>query len=100
MSGAISTDKYYVAQIHNMAATESSTLYLDYSHLNYWSEEYVKGFAEAVTERHFRFLPFLRRGLEQLVRKYEPEYWGKTGRQMTGGDAVGLSVGLRAQLIR
>ncbi len=73
-----------------MAATESSTLYLDYSHLSYWSEEYVKGFAEALTERHFRFLPFLRRGLESMVRTYEPEYWGKTGRQMGGGDGVQL----------
>ncbi|KAF8246201.1 MCM-domain-containing protein [Wilcoxina mikolae CBS 423.85] len=82
MQGSISTDKYYIAQIHNMSATDSCTLYLDFSHLRYWSETHVKGLAEAVTERHYRFLPFLRRGLEACIRKYEPEYWGKTGRQL------------------
>lgn len=90
MSGGISTDKYYIAQIHNMSATESCTLYLDFSHLRYWSETHVKGLAEAVTERHYRFLPFLRRGLEACIRKYEPEYWGKAGKQMAGGEGVGM----------
>ncbi|KAI5805189.1 MCM2/3/5 family-domain-containing protein [Geopyxis carbonaria] len=84
-SGAISTDKYYIAQIHNMAATEGSTIYLDYSHLRYWSETHVKGLAEAVTQHNYRFSPFLRRGLEQCVRKYEPEYWGKSGRGGSDG---------------
>jgi DNA replication licensing factor MCM6 len=88
MQGAISTDKYYIAQIHNMSATESCTLYLDFSHLRYWSDTHVKGLAEAVTERHYRFLPFLRRGLEACIRKYEPEYWGKTGRQLGTGEGV------------
>jgi DNA replication licensing factor MCM6 len=86
MAGNISTDKYYIAQIHNMAATDSCTLYLDFSHLRYWSEAHIKGLAEAVTERHYRFLPFLRRGLEACIRKYEPEYWGKTKQQMGAGN--------------
>jgi DNA replication licensing factor MCM6 len=88
VSSTISTDKYYIAQIHNMSATESSTLYLDFSHLSYWSEAHVKGLAEAVTERHYRFLPFLRRGLEACIRKYEPEYWGKAGQQMGVNEGV------------
>lgn len=88
VNGTQSTDKYYIAQIHNMAATEGSTLYLDYGHLSYWSEAHVKGFAEAVTERHYRFLPFLRRGLEEAIRRHEPDYWGKTGRQIGGGQGV------------
>lgn len=83
---AATTDKYYIAQIHGMAATDTTTMYLDYSHLNYWSETHVKGFAEAITERHYRFLPFMRRGLEEMVRKYEPEYWGRTGMGQGGGD--------------
>lgn len=96
----MSTDKYYIAQIHGMAATDSATLYLDYSHLSYWSETHIKGFAEAVTERHYRFLPFMRRGLEACVRKYEPEYWGKTGRmQGTGGGGVCASIAFFDQRI-
>ena len=109
LAGNISTDKYYIAQIHNMSATESCTLYLDFSHLRYWSESTVKGLAEAVTERHYRFLPFLRRGLEAMIRKYEPEYWGKTGRQMGTNEGVrafplftdsGSSLTARSQLRR
>ncbi|CAZ85275.1 unnamed protein product [Tuber melanosporum] len=74
------TDKYYIAAIHSMAVTESSTLFVDYAHLTYWSNTHVKGFVEAITERHYRFLPFLKRGLETCIRRYEPEYWGKTGK--------------------
>jgi len=48
----------------------------------------VKGFVEAITERHYRFLPFLKRGLEACIRRYEPEYWGKTGR---GGQSENVS---------
>ena len=48
----------------------------------------MKGFVEAITERHYRFLPFLKRGLEACIRRYEPEYWGKTGR---GGQSENVS---------
>lgn len=71
-----------------MAVTESSTLFVDYAHLTYWSNTHVKGFVEAITERHYRFLPFLKRGLEACIRRYEPEYWGKTGR---GGQSETVS---------
>lgn len=84
-----STDKYYIAAIHNMAAMDLSTLFIDYSHLIYWSEKNVLGFSEAITERHYRFLPFLRRGLETCIRRHEPEYWGKAGRGVGGSEGVG-----------
>jgi DNA replication licensing factor MCM6 len=71
-----------------MSVTESSTLFVDYAHLMYWSYTRVKGFVEAITERHYRFLPFLKRGLETCIRRHEPEYWGKTGR---GGASDGVS---------
>lgn len=71
-----------------MAAMELSTLFIDYSHLIYWSEKNVLGFSEAITERHYRFLPFLRRGLENCIRRHEPEYWGKAGRGAGGGEGV------------
>ncbi|KAL7272364.1 MCM DNA helicase complex subunit mcm6 [Rhizina undulata] len=80
------TDKYYIAAIHNMSATESSTLYVDYAHLAYWSEMQVRGLAEAIRERHYRFSTFLKRALEECIKKYEPEYWGKTSRGI-GGEA-------------
>lgn len=86
-----STDKYYIAAIHNMAAMDLSTLFVDYAHLAYWSNTSVPGLAEAITERHYRFLPFLRRGLEACIRRHEPEYWGKAGRGVGGGDGVSLS---------
>ncbi|TGZ85489.1 MCM-domain-containing protein [Ascodesmis nigricans] len=72
-------DPYYIQQIKALAATDTTTLYIDYRHLDYWSETHVRGFAEAICERHYRFLPFLRRGLEAMVRKYVPEYWARTG---------------------
>ncbi|KAI5845290.1 MCM2/3/5 family-domain-containing protein [Morchella snyderi] len=83
-----STDKYYIAAIHNMAAMDLSTLFVDYSHLEYWSKTNVRGFAEAITERHYRFLPFLRRGLEACIRRHEPEYWGKAGRGVGGNEGI------------
>lgn len=87
-----STDKYYIAAIHNMAAMDLSTLFIDYSHLIYWSEKNVLGFSEAITERHYRFLPFLRRGLETCIRRHEPEYWGKAGRGAGGGEGVSPTI--------
>lgn len=75
-----------------MAAMELSTLFVDYSHLIYWSEKNVLGFSEAITERHYRFLPFLRRGLEACIRRHEPEYWGKAGRGAGGGEGVSPTI--------
>ncbi|RPA76120.1 putative DNA replication licensing factor Mcm6 [Ascobolus immersus RN42] len=76
------TDKYYVAQIHGMKAYSLSTLYVDFAHINTYN--YV--LATALLDHYYRLLPYLTRGLHNLLLKHEPEYY-KAHRQAIG-DAV------------
>lgn len=72
-SSAVISDKYYVNQIHGMKTYELSTLYVDYSHMS----TYNNVLAQALIEHYYRLLPFLNRGLQNVVAKYEPEYFRK-----------------------
>ncbi|KZO90452.1 MCM-domain-containing protein [Calocera viscosa TUFC12733] len=63
-------EKYYISQIHNMKQNETSTLYVDFSHLL----ERDEVLARAISDQYYRFLPYLRRALQNLVREYEPDY--------------------------
>lgn len=71
-SSAVTTDKYYVAQIHGLRIYQLSTLYVDYNHLASWQGGHL---AEAIVDEYYRFLPFLTRGLHSLIAKYEPRYF-------------------------
>ncbi|KAI5785602.1 MCM2/3/5 family-domain-containing protein [Peziza echinospora] len=71
--GGIPTTKYYVARIHQLRASERSTLYVDFSHIN----EYNRALAEGIVEHYYRVLPFLTRGLQRKIAKYEPVYFKK-----------------------
>ncbi|KAG9238501.1 MCM2/3/5 family-domain-containing protein [Amylocarpus encephaloides] len=71
-SSAITTDKYYVAQIHGLRTYQLSTLYVDYKHL---SQFRAGALAEGIVEEFYRFLPFLTKGLHNMIAKYEPRYF-------------------------
>ncbi|GLI72774.1 MCM DNA helicase complex subunit mcm6 [Penicillium ochrochloron] len=71
-SGEMLSDKYYIAQIKGLKKFELSTLYVDFNHLAKWHNPIL---ADAIAEQYYRFLPFLTKGLHNLVAKYEPEYF-------------------------
>lgn len=53
--------------------TQQSTLYVDFSHIGYYNQ----ALAEGISEHYYRVLPFLSRGLQRKLAKYEPEYYKK-----------------------
>ena len=71
-SSAVTTDKYYVAQIHGMRTYQLSTLYVDYKHLESWNNGAL---ATGIMESYYRFLPFLTAALHNMIAKYEPQYF-------------------------
>ncbi|KAI9822959.1 MAG: MCM DNA helicase complex subunit mcm6 [Phylliscum demangeonii] len=82
---ASTTDKYYIAQIHGLRLYNLSTLYIDYQHLASMRNGTL---AVAITENYYRFLPFLTRGLHNMIAKYEPQYF-RDHRQPTGSTTQG-----------
>ncbi|EGO02002.1 hypothetical protein SERLA73DRAFT_104230 [Serpula lacrymans var. lacrymans S7.3] len=60
----------YIQQIHTMREYEITTLYVDYSHLLQKDDV----LADAIQKQYYRFLPYLRRALHNLVAEFEPEY--------------------------
>lgn len=71
-SSAYTTDKYYLAQIHGLRTYQLSTLYVDYTHLSQWKGGVL---AAGMVEEYYRFLPFLTKGLHNMIAKYEPQYF-------------------------
>lgn len=71
-SSAVTTDKYYVAQIHGLRTYQLSTFYVDYKHLETWHNGAL---AAGVMESYYRFLPFLTAALHNMIAKYEPQYF-------------------------
>jgi DNA replication licensing factor MCM6 len=53
-----------------MKEYQLTTLYVDFSHLL----EREEVLARAIQGQYYRFLPYLRRALQSLVRRYEPTY--------------------------
>jgi DNA replication licensing factor MCM6 len=94
-SSAVTTDKYYVAQIHGLRTYQLSTFYVDYKHLESWHNGAL---ATGIMESYYRFLPFLTAALHNMIAKYEPQYF-REHRQATassqqhtsGASAVGSS---------
>lgn len=60
----------YIDQIHTMREYELTTLYVDYGHL-LRADDIL---ADAIQKQYYRFLPYLRRALHNLVGLYEPDY--------------------------
>ncbi|GAA5845520.1 hypothetical protein JCM3766R1_001549, partial [Sporobolomyces carnicolor] len=78
---------YYQEQVKAMAEFQIATLYVDYQHL-LDSHDLL---AKAVTQQYYRFLPYMRRALQNLVKKYAPEYL-YTNSHVTSTAAAGLAV--------
>jgi DNA replication licensing factor MCM6 len=83
-SSELTTDKYYINQIHGLREFQLSTLYIDYRHLLAYREGTT--LAEAIASQYYRFLPFLTRAVHNLLAKYEPVYF-KDHRQMTSSSS-------------
>ncbi|KAI0700584.1 MCM-domain-containing protein [Cytidiella melzeri] len=60
----------YIEQIHTMREYELTTLYVDYGHLL----EKDDVLADAIQKQYYRFLPYIRRALHNLVAEFEPDY--------------------------
>ncbi|KAF9881620.1 DNA replication licensing factor mcm6 [Colletotrichum karsti] len=78
-SSAVTTDKYYVAQIHGMRALQLSTFYVDFRHLTSWQDG---GLADGIMRGYYRSIPFITAALHNMIAKYEPQYF-KEHRQPT-----------------
>ncbi|PIL37368.1 hypothetical protein GSI_01061 [Ganoderma sinense ZZ0214-1] len=61
----------YVEQIHTMRELELTTLYVDYGHMLLGESTQL---ADAIKNQYYRFLPYLRRAVQNLVAEFEPEY--------------------------
>ena len=71
-SSAVTTNKYYIAQIHGLRQFKLSTLYVDFTHLM----DHERGvLANAIQGDFYRFLPYMLRALNSLIAKYEPQYY-------------------------
>lgn len=64
------TEPPYVAQVAALAEFGRSTLYVDFTHLL----RYQSLLAEAVSQQYYRFLPYLKRAVADLVREIVPEF--------------------------
>lgn len=83
--GGSANERYYIAQIHGLRMYGLMTLYIDYVHLT----KYQGGIlADAITAQYYRFLPYLVRGLNNMIKKYEPEYF----QSATQGESAQLAV--------
>ncbi|KAJ7087381.1 MCM2/3/5 family-domain-containing protein [Mycena crocata] len=67
---ALDGELVYVEQIHTMREYELTTLYINFSHILLRDEI----LADAIQKQYYRFLPYLRRALLNLVTEFEPEY--------------------------
>ncbi|TIB71945.1 hypothetical protein E3Q23_03584 [Wallemia mellicola] len=72
--------KFYIEQIHGMREYNFTTLYVSFSHLL----EREDILARAITDQYYRFLPFLKRAVQNLVHKYEPGYLYSNASAVTG----------------
>lgn len=72
ISSAVTTNKYYIAQVHGLAQFGLSTLYVDFTHLM----DHERGIlANAIQGDFYRFQPYMLRALNSLIAKYEPQYY-------------------------
>ncbi|KAJ6583774.1 mis5 protein [Mycena sp. CBHHK59/15] len=70
VTDALDGELIYIDQIHTMREYELTTLYVDFGHLLQRDDV----LADAIQKQYYRFLPYLRRALLNLVTEFEPEY--------------------------
>ncbi|CAK5275412.1 unnamed protein product [Mycena citricolor] len=68
--GEADAELLYVQQIYTMREYNLTTLYVDFGHL-LMADDIL---SNAVQRQYYRFLPYLRRALVNLVTEYAPEY--------------------------
>ncbi|KAL8654492.1 MAG: hypothetical protein Q9210_001466 [Variospora velana] len=88
-SSAVTSDKYYIAQIHGLRIYNLSTLYLDFQHLMSLPNNTL---ANAIANDYYRYLPFLTRALHNLIAKYEPHYFKEHRQPASASSQAGSSV--------
>ncbi|KAI4253836.1 MAG: hypothetical protein LQ352_003445 [Teloschistes flavicans] len=88
-SSAVTSDKYYIAQIHGLRIYNLSTLYLDFQHLISLPNDTL---ANAIANDYYRYLPFLTRALHNLIAKYEPRYFKEHRQPASASSQTGSSV--------
>ncbi|KAK4694055.1 DNA replication licensing factor MCM6, partial [Lecanoromycetidae sp. Uapishka_2] len=88
-SSALTSDKYYVAQIHGLRIYNLSTLYVDFQHLLSLQNQTL---ANAIANDYYRYLPFLTRALHSLIAKYEPRYFKEHRQPTSASSQTGSSV--------
>ncbi|ATY65848.1 DNA replication licensing factor mcm6 [Cordyceps militaris] len=87
-SSAVTTDKHYITQIRNMRTYSLSTFYLDFKHLASWENGSL---ADGVIRQYYRFLPFITAALNELIAKYEPQYYRDHRQATSRSSAVSTS---------
>ncbi|KAI2472438.1 MCM-domain-containing protein [Annulohypoxylon bovei var. microspora] len=92
-SSAVTTDKFYVAQIHGMRIYQLSTFYVNYNHIASYQNG---GLSNAINTQYYRFLPFLTNALHNMIAKHEPQYFREhrqattsSGQTTSGASNVG-----------
>ena len=85
----MSTDKYYIAQIHGLRIYNLSTLYVDFQHLMSLRDQTL---ANAIADDYYRYLPFLTRALHNLIAKHEPRYFKEHRQPTSASSQTGTSV--------
>ncbi|GAB7325882.1 hypothetical protein MBLNU13_g09950t2 [Cladosporium sp. NU13] len=71
-SSAVTTNRYYIAQIHGLAQFQLSTLYIDFTHTMQFADGILAG---AIQGDFYRYQPYMLRALHNLIAKYEPQYF-------------------------
>ncbi|KAI9362463.1 MCM2/3/5 family-domain-containing protein [Zopfochytrium polystomum] len=63
-------ESYYLNQIKSFPSHQSTTLFVDYEH----AIQYHNPMAEAIREDYYRYDVYLKKAVQNLVRKYVPSY--------------------------
>lgn len=74
--------RYYIEQVHGLRLYNLSTIYVDFNHLR--SHDSI--LAQAISEQYYRFLPFLQKGLRNIIKRYEPSLLYAQPSSGTGAD--------------
>ncbi|KAI4222914.1 MAG: hypothetical protein L6R36_005805 [Xanthoria steineri] len=88
-SSAVTSDNYYIAQIHGLRIYNLSTLYVDFQHLMSMPNDTL---ANAIANDYYRYLPFLTRALHNLIAKHEPRYFKEHRQPASSSSQTGSSV--------
>jgi DNA replication licensing factor MCM6 len=64
----------YIEQVKLLPRTNSTTIYIDYCHLEMHNEI----LAQAIQLHYYRMEPYIHKAIQNLVKQYEPQYLNLT----------------------